>query len=75
MFILSQTKKAFPCPGAHLLSRNRTTIGPVRLNFRVRDGNGCDPPGNGTKTRELFFNNMLQYFSELTMVVETSLAY
>ena len=26
----------------------RSTIGPARLNFRVRDGNGCDPRGNIT---------------------------
>jgi hypothetical protein len=25
-----------------------STIGPVRLNFRVRDGNGCDPHGKLT---------------------------
>ena len=37
-------------PGVHLLSPNRTTIGPWRLNCRVRDGNGCDPPGTDTET-------------------------
>src|SRR5580693_5474249 len=25
-----------------------STIGPTRLNFRVRDGNGCDPRGKLT---------------------------
>src|SRR5690242_17091851 len=29
-------------------SRPRSTIGPGRLNFRVRDGNGCGPPGRVT---------------------------
>src|SRR5260370_20824136 len=29
---------SFPC----------STIGPARLNFRVRDGNGCDPRGKIT---------------------------
>ena len=29
-------------------SRPRSTIGPERLNFRVRDGNGCDPLGTAT---------------------------
>ena len=45
------TKQKTLCPGAHLLSRNRTTIGPRKLNDRVRDGNGCDLPGNSTKTK------------------------
>ena len=26
-----------------------STIGPERLNFRVRDGNGCDPLGIATE--------------------------
>src|SRR5438105_5998188 len=30
---------SFPC----------STIGPARLNFRVRDGNGCDPRGKITE--------------------------
>src|ERR1043166_9659171 len=29
-------------------SRPRSTIGPERLNFRVRDGNGCGPLGRVT---------------------------
>ncbi len=42
------------CPGGHLLSPTLTTIGPVRLNDRVRDGNGCDPAGSATKTKRPF---------------------
>ena len=30
-------------------SRPRSTIGPEGLNFRVRDGNGCDPLGKITE--------------------------
>ena len=51
------TKQKILCPGAHLLSRNRTTIGPRKLNGPVRDGNGCDLPGNGTKTKDFLFVN------------------
>src|SRR5438105_14593882 len=29
-----------------------STIGPAGLNFRVRDGNGCDPRGTGTDKLE-----------------------
>src|SRR2546425_4648180 len=33
-------------------SRPRSTIGPERLNFRVRDGNGCGPLGRVTGKTE-----------------------
>ena len=46
-----------PAPFVCKLSRRRPTfphsypcsiIGPARLNYRVRDGNGCDPRGMAT---------------------------
>ena len=37
--ILSWRRPTFP------RSYPRSIIGPARLNFRVRDGNGCDPCG------------------------------
>src|SRR2546428_14164983 len=40
----------------------RSTIGPERLNFRVRDGNGCDPLGKVTgkpKFKERVFDNSI----------------
>ena len=43
-------------PGDDLLSRNSSTIGAEELNFRVRDGNGCDPLGTVTGN---FQNSMI----------------
>jgi hypothetical protein len=40
--ILSRRRPTFP------RSYPRSIIGPARLNFRVRDGNGCDPRGMTT---------------------------
>src|SRR5215471_15858208 len=39
---LSRRRPTFP------RSYPRSIIGPARLNFRVRDGNGCDPRGMTT---------------------------
>ncbi len=52
-FNKSQPKKTL-CPGDDLLSPTLTTIGPCRLNDRVRDGNGCGPAGSVTKTKSPF---------------------
>ena len=41
-------KPAWVSPGGLLVNAGNhacSTIGPARLNFRVRDGNGCDPRG------------------------------
>src|SRR6266700_8086234 len=52
------------CFGLWCLSWRRPTfphsypcsiIGPARLNFRVRDGNGCDPRGMTTRKLELAY--------------------
>src|SRR5882762_4481796 len=45
--ILSRRRPTFPhsCPCS--------IIGPARLNFRVRDGNGCDPRGITTGNSKL----------------------
>ncbi len=66
------------CPGANLLSRNRTTIGPRELNCRVRDGNGCDLSGRSTKTKDSFFclfccrreTSLIKTLSNVEVVVE-----
>src|SRR5260370_21592314 len=46
LVILSRRRPTFPhsCPCS--------IIGPARLNFRVRDGNGCDPRGMTTRKLE-----------------------
>lgn len=50
-----KARKTLHCPGGHLLSPHLATIGPNGLNFRVREGNGCVPAGNATKTMKCFF--------------------
>ena len=45
---LSRRRPTFP------RSYPRSIIGPARLNFRVRDGNGCDPRGMTTGNLKKF---------------------
>jgi hypothetical protein len=40
--------------GGYLLSPLRSTIGARRLNFRVRNGNGCDPSAKPPDSKILF---------------------
>lgn len=56
------------CPGGHLLSPTLTTIGPCRLNDRVRDGNGCCPAGSATKTEDPF-DQFLQIVKNVLLLV------
>src|SRR6202044_3895283 len=56
--LVHKTKKPHPRKDGALIICRRSpnlphtyacsTIGPTRLNFRVRDGNGCDPRGKLT---------------------------
>ena len=58
------------CPGGHLLSPTLTTIGPCRLNDRVRDGNGCCPAGSATKTEDPFV--VLWHLASFELVISKS---
>ena len=48
-YSLKQELKAKKKPGCYLLSRECSIIGVGGLNFRVRDGNGCDTSTMATK--------------------------